>query len=102
MKLAWVESEESEESEEETQRSRHHTQAQLPHIQIFRRFVTLDANRLAPLADVDSLTDISLTHRGGSESRLREFVAHAGTNQRLWSGFADWPGPTNQQTWFPA
>eukprot|EP00081_Caenorhabditis_elegans_P007700 NP_001263531.1 Uncharacterized protein CELE_R05D7.3 [Caenorhabditis elegans] len=35
-----------------------------------RRFVTLDANRLAPLADVDSLTDISLTHRGGSESRL--------------------------------
>uniref|UniRef100_A0A1I7T2X6 Uncharacterized protein n=1 Tax=Caenorhabditis tropicalis TaxID=1561998 RepID=A0A1I7T2X6_9PELO len=36
-----------------------------------RRFVTLDANRLAPLADVDSLTDISLTHRGGSESRLQ-------------------------------
>ncbi|EGT37296.1 hypothetical protein CAEBREN_01755 [Caenorhabditis brenneri] len=36
-----------------------------------RRFVTMDANRLAPLADVDSLTDISLTQRGGSESRLQ-------------------------------
>uniref|UniRef100_A0A8R1HN81 Uncharacterized protein n=1 Tax=Caenorhabditis japonica TaxID=281687 RepID=A0A8R1HN81_CAEJA len=35
-----------------------------------RRFVALDANRLAPLADVDSLTDISLTHRAGSHSRL--------------------------------
>ncbi|CAI2294801.1 unnamed protein product [Caenorhabditis sp. 36 PRJEB53466] len=35
-----------------------------------RRFVALDANRLAPLADVDSLGDISLTQRGGSDSRL--------------------------------
>lgn len=36
-----------------------------------RRFITLDANRLAPLADVDSLTDISLTHRESSVSRLQ-------------------------------
>lgn len=42
-----------------------------PYFRDGRRFVTLDANRLAPLADVDSLTDLSLTHRGGSESRLQ-------------------------------
>ncbi|CAB3407127.1 unnamed protein product [Caenorhabditis bovis] len=35
------------------------------------RYVTLDANRLAPLADVDSLTDISITHRESSCSRTK-------------------------------
>ncbi|CAI5437483.1 unnamed protein product [Caenorhabditis angaria] len=33
-----------------------------------RKFVALDANRLAPLADVDSLTDISITNRSRIQS----------------------------------